>query len=100
MHNEHYMSRAFRLAALARHASPNPAVGCVCINAAGRLVGEGSPARTGRGPGQANALLAAGQEARGATGYVPLEACFPFPEKRTPPCSESLVAAGVSAVKV
>ncbi len=75
--------------------SPNPRVGCVLVRD-GRLVGQGWHERAGEAHAEVHALLAAGGLARGATAYVTLEPCAHH--GRTPPCSEALIAAGVTRV--
>ncbi len=74
---------------------PNPAVGCVIVNA-GRVVGRGWTADRGRPHAETIALLQAGPAARGATAYVSLEPCAHHGQ--TPPCAGALVAAGVARV--
>jgi len=93
----HWMSRALRLAALGRHASPNPMVGCVLLDRDGRKIGEGWHVRPGTGHAEAVALDAARSAgARPHTAYVTLEPCSHH--GRTPPCADALLAAGVSRV--
>ncbi|MDJ1008488.1 MAG: bifunctional diaminohydroxyphosphoribosylaminopyrimidine deaminase/5-amino-6-(5-phosphoribosylamino)uracil reductase RibD [Paracoccaceae bacterium] len=74
---------------------PNPAVGCVIVNA-GRIVGRGATAPGGRPHAERVALDQAGERARGATAYVSLEPCAHT--GRTPPCAEALAAAGIARV--
>jgi diaminohydroxyphosphoribosylaminopyrimidine deaminase / 5-amino-6-(5-phosphoribosylamino)uracil reductase len=89
--------RVFELAARGRFStSPNPRVGAVLVDAAGAVVGEGTHERAGDPHAEAVALAAAGARARGATMLVNLEPCSHF--GRTPPCTEALLAAGVSRV--
>ncbi len=92
------MQRCLELArrALGR-TSPNPMVGSVIVKD-GKIVGEGFHPRAGEPHAEVFALKAAGADARGATIYVSLEPCNHY--GRTPPCSEALVAAGVSKVVV
>ena len=86
---------------LARHAlgytSPNPMVGAVIIKD-GEIIGEGFHPKAGEPHAEVFALKDAGENARGATVYVNLEPCNHY--GRTPPCSEALIAAGVSKVVV
>jgi len=97
MHEDHsYMRRALRLAALGRHASPNPMVGCVLVNDAGRVVGEGWHPQPGQPHAEVFALRDAGEAARGATAFVTLEPCAHH--GRTPPCADALLQAGVMRV--
>lgn len=92
------MRRALRLAALGRHASPNPMVGCVLVSPDGRIVGEGYHPQAGQPHAEVFALRAAGEAARGATAYVTLEPCAHH--GRTPPCANALVDAGIARVVV
>lgn len=90
------MARALQLAERGLWTtSPNPRVGCVLVQA-GEIVGEGWHEKAGGPHAEVNALLAAGDKARGATAYVTLEPCSHT--GRTPPCAEALIAAGVSRV--
>ncbi|WP_419183628.1 bifunctional diaminohydroxyphosphoribosylaminopyrimidine deaminase/5-amino-6-(5-phosphoribosylamino)uracil reductase RibD [Scytonema hofmannii] len=92
------MQRCVELARLALgRTSPNPMVGSVIVKD-GKIVGEGFHPRAGEPHAEVFALKAAGTDARGATIYVSLEPCNHY--GRTPPCSEALVAAGVSKVVV
>ena len=94
-----WMRRALQLAALgAGRTSPNPLVGAVVLDAAGRLVGEGYHARAGEPHAEVGALVQAGERARGGTLVVTLEPCCHH--GRTPPCSEAVIAAGISRVVV
>lgn len=91
------MERACELAG-EHHPHPNPRVGCVLLDATGVVVGQGAH----RGPGERHAevvaLADAGTRAAGATAVVTLEPCSHH--GRTPPCTEALIAAGVSRVVV
>ena len=89
--------RVFELAGRGRFSTaPNPRVGAVLVDAAGKVVGEGAHERAGGPHAEAVALAAAGARAKGATLLVNLEPCSHF--GRTHPCSEALIAAGVSRV--
>ena len=91
-----HMARALELAARGLYTTdPNPRVGCVVVRD-GRVLGEGWHARAGEAHAEVLALRAAGSEARGATVYVTLEPCSHT--GRTPPCTDALIAAGVSRV--
>jgi diaminohydroxyphosphoribosylaminopyrimidine deaminase/5-amino-6-(5-phosphoribosylamino)uracil reductase len=93
-----FMAQALRLAGKGLYtATPNPRVGCVVVKD-GAVVGEGWHRRAGEPHAEANALTAAGAHAAGATAYVTLEPCNHH--GRTPPCSDALIAAGVSRVVV
>jgi diaminohydroxyphosphoribosylaminopyrimidine deaminase / 5-amino-6-(5-phosphoribosylamino)uracil reductase len=96
--DERWMGRAIALAEHARGSThPNPAVGCVVV-ADGRVVGEGWTSPPGGPHAEVVALRAAAGQARGATVYTTLEPCDHH--GRTGPCSEALVAAGVSRVVI
>jgi diaminohydroxyphosphoribosylaminopyrimidine deaminase/5-amino-6-(5-phosphoribosylamino)uracil reductase len=90
------MARALDLAReQAGRTSPNPTVGAVVVRD-GRIVGEGAYRGPGSPHGEAAALAAAGEAARGATLYVTLEPCSHH--GRTPPCVEAVLAAGAAEV--
>jgi diaminohydroxyphosphoribosylaminopyrimidine deaminase / 5-amino-6-(5-phosphoribosylamino)uracil reductase len=74
-------------------ASPNPPVGCVIVKD-GAIVGEGFHQYDWRDHAEIVALKQAGEKARGATMYVTLEPCNHT--GRTGPCSEAVLAAGIS----
>ena len=94
-----WMQRALQLASLGcGRTSPNPLVGCVVLDAAGRLVGEGFHHQAGTPHAEVHALRQAGDRARGGTAVVTLEPCCHH--GRTPPCSEALLQAGVARVVV
>jgi len=92
-----WMSRALELA---RNGiglcSPNPAVGCVILDAAGEVAGEGWHEYDKRDHAEVVAIRNAGERARGGTAYVTLEPCNHT--GRTGPCSVALIQAGVARV--
>jgi diaminohydroxyphosphoribosylaminopyrimidine deaminase/5-amino-6-(5-phosphoribosylamino)uracil reductase len=91
------MAHALQLAARGQYSTPpNPAVGCVILDTAGRRVGEGWHRRAGEAHAEPLALAAAGEAARGGTALVTLEPCTHH--GRTPPCVEALVSAGIARV--
>ncbi len=90
------MERALALVTGAPHrVSPNPMFGCVLVRD-GVVVGEGVTQLPGQAHAEAVALANAGEAARGADMYVTLEPCCHH--GRTPPCTDAIVAAGVSRV--
>ena len=92
-----YMLRALELADEAvGETSPNPPVGAVVVRD-GRIVGEGGTQAAGQSHAEVVALGQAGEKARGSTLYVSLEPCSHY--GRTPPCVDSIIAAGVSEVR-
>ncbi|MFM8524021.1 MAG: bifunctional diaminohydroxyphosphoribosylaminopyrimidine deaminase/5-amino-6-(5-phosphoribosylamino)uracil reductase RibD [Cyanobacteriota bacterium] len=94
-----WMERALQLAALGQgRTSPNPMVGAVVLDAEGHLVGEGYHAAAGQPHAEVGALRQAGERARGGTLLVTLEPCCHH--GRTPPCSEAVIAAGVTVVVI
>lgn len=77
----------------------NPSVATLIVRDDGAgpiIVGRGVTARGGRPHAETEALLGAGELARGATAYVTLEPCAHH--GRTPPCAEALVKAGIARV--
>lgn len=88
-----------RALALARRgsglAAPNPLVGAVVARGE-EIVGFGWHRRAGGAHAEVEALQMAGERARGAALYVTLEPCNHF--GKTPPCTEAVVASGVSRV--
>src|SRR6266536_1747095 len=91
-----FMQRALELARLGwGQTTPNPMVGAVIV-VDGEIVGEGYHSRAGEPHAEVVALNEAGQRARGSTLYVTLEPCNHH--GRTPPCTDAIVAAGVSRV--
>lgn len=93
-----YMQRALDLARRGMFTTdPNPRVGCVIVQN-GDVVGEGWHVRAGDPHAERNALMAAGDRARGATCYVTLEPCSHT--GRTGPCADALIEAGIAEVVV
>src|SRR5580700_1318989 len=97
----HWMQRALELARKGIGVtSPNPAVGCVILDSAGQLAGEGWHEYDQLDHAEVVALRAAAQSgnqrARGGTAYVTLEPCNIT--GRTPPCTNALIKAGIARV--
>jgi diaminohydroxyphosphoribosylaminopyrimidine deaminase/5-amino-6-(5-phosphoribosylamino)uracil reductase len=99
--DRYWMQRALELARRGIGVcSPNPAVGCVILDRAGDVVGEGWHEYDLLDHAEVVALKTAAQHAgdrlRGGTAYVTLEPCNHT--GRTPPCTEALIAAGLGRV--
>ena len=76
--------------------SPGPMVGCVIVDSAGVVVGEGFYVFEEVKHAETIALSVAGDKARGGTAYVSLE---PHAHHgRTAPCTDALIAAGIKRV--
>ena len=91
------MLRALELAARGiAQVSPGPLVGCVIVSSDGEIVGEGYYLYEEVRHAETIALEQAGAKSKGATAYVTLE---PHAHQgRTPPCTESLIRAGIARV--
>ena len=76
--------------------SPNPCVGAVIVDDAGKVVGSGSHTYDGLKHAETLAIEQAGSRARGATLYVNLEPCSH--QGRTPPCANAILSAGIIRV--
>ena len=95
---QQYMECALSLAKLAMgYTSPNPAVGAVVVKD-GLAVGMGYTQPAGSEHAEVMALRQAGEQAQGATMYVTLEPCSHY--GRTPPCTQAIIAAGISEVYI
>lgn len=93
------MARCLELAEQHRgRTAPNPIVGCVIVDRAGRVIAEGAHAGPGTDHGEAAALRKLGGKAPGATLYVNLEPCSHH--GRTPPCAPAVRDAGVARVVI
>jgi diaminohydroxyphosphoribosylaminopyrimidine deaminase/5-amino-6-(5-phosphoribosylamino)uracil reductase len=99
-----HLARAVELAALGGYeVSPNPRVGAVLADAAGRILGEGFHQRAGGPHAEVEAIRDAaarfpGYDLSAATIYVSLEPCCHH--GRTPPCTEAITQAGIGRVVV
>ena len=78
-------------------ANPNPLVGAVIVKD-DVVVGEAYHAGFGGPHAEAGALKLAGDAARGANLYVNWEPCVAYPGKRTSPCSDAIINAGIKRV--
>jgi diaminohydroxyphosphoribosylaminopyrimidine deaminase/5-amino-6-(5-phosphoribosylamino)uracil reductase len=97
-HPKDFMECALSLAGLAMgYTSPNPAVGAVVVSD-GVVAGLGHTQPPGSEHAEVMALRQAGQKAKGATMYVTMEPCCH--QGRTPPCTQTIIDAGVSEVHI
>lgn len=91
-----------RALVLARRAlgltSPNPMVGAIVLDSRNNSVGQGFHARAGQAHAEVVALKNAGRKAKGGTLYVTLEPCCHH--GRTPPCTQTIIEAGIKKVVV
>ena len=107
--DRYWMQRALELARRGiALTSPNPAVGCVILDKAGQVAGEGWHEYDLVDHAEVVALKAAGcpilsapsaervGRLHGGTAYVNLEPCNHT--GRTPPCTQALISSGVSRV--
>ena len=82
-----------------RLSAPNPRVGCVIVDAAHQIIGQGHTQRTGGPHAEIMALRDAterGHSVVGATAFVTLEPCAH--QGRTGPCCDALALAGIGRV--
>ena len=77
--------------------SPNPAVGAVLVKD-GVEIGSGFTLPPGQRHAEIDALEQAGESSRGSTLFTTLEPCCTY--GRTPPCTKSIINAGVKRVHV
>jgi len=99
--DRYWMLRALELARRGvAVTSPNPAVGCVILDRAGQVAGEGWHEYDLVDHAEVVALNVAKQHAgerlKGGTAYVTLEPCNHT--GRTPPCTDALIGSGLSRV--
>ncbi len=78
--------------------SPNPMVGALVVKGQ-RIVGKGYHRKPGEPHAEPIALEQAGEQARGATLVVNLEPCC-HTDKRTAPCVDAVIKAGIKRVIV
>jgi diaminohydroxyphosphoribosylaminopyrimidine deaminase / 5-amino-6-(5-phosphoribosylamino)uracil reductase len=91
-----YLEEALQLAAHGvGRVSPNPAVGAVVVRD-GEVVGRGFHTWSGLKHAEVIALEEAGDKAKGSTLFITLEPCSH--QGRTPPCADTVIAAGVKKV--
>ncbi len=90
------MAKALQLARRGLYTTdPNPRVGCVLVKDK-KIIAKGWHMWAGKEHAEIQAIRAAGNQAAGASLYVNLEPCCYT--GRTPPCVETIVAAGIRSV--
>ncbi len=77
--------------------SPNPMVGAIIVKN-DEILGQGYHRKAGTPHAEVNAIASAAGSTRGATIYVTLEPCNH--QGRTPPCTEAILASGITRVVI
>lgn len=96
MNNEKYMKIAVKLASKGKgEVYTNPLVGCVIVRD-NKIVGKGWHQYFGGNHAEINALIDAGENAKGADLYVTLEPCNSYGKKS--PCTLAIIKAGIKNV--
>jgi diaminohydroxyphosphoribosylaminopyrimidine deaminase/5-amino-6-(5-phosphoribosylamino)uracil reductase len=97
MQDEQFMRQALELARRGiALTSPGARVGAVVVDGQGNVAGDGSYTFAGVKHAEVLALEQAGVKARGGTIYLNLEPhCY---QGRTPPCTDAIIAAGITRV--
>ncbi|SVE62221.1 uncharacterized protein METZ01_LOCUS515075, partial [marine metagenome] len=96
--DQNFMKLALSLACKAEGSvSPNPMVGAVVVKS-GKVIAKGHHKQAGLPHAEIIALRKAGKKAWGAHLYVNLEPCCHY--GKTPPCIESIIAAGIKRVVI
>ena len=98
LQDEYYMQAALSLAKKGLGwTNPNPMVGCVIVKD-NKIIGNGYHIQCGQAHAEINALENCKVSPNGATLYCTLEPCNHY--GRTPPCSETIVKAGIKRVVI
>jgi len=79
--------------------TPDPMVGAVLVKG-GRIIAMGYHGEVTTPHAEAWAIQKGGEEARGATLYLNLEPCCLFANKNNPPCTDTIIRAGIKRVVV
>jgi len=98
MNEKDFMLEAFSLAKSAEgRTSPDPMVGAVLVKD-NKIVSTGYHAEVTTPHAEAWAIDKAGSKAQGSTLYVNLEPCCYFETKNNPPCTQTIIKAGIKKV--
>ena len=93
------MQKALTLAAKGKgRTNPNPMVGAVIVKG-NKIIAEGYHRKAGTPHAEIVALKKAGTKTKGATLYINLEPCC-HTEKKTPPCTKSIINSGIKKVVI
>ena len=93
-----FMREALRLAkSVEGRTSPDPLVGAVLVKD-NRILSTGYHAEVATPHAEAWAIEKAGEAARGTTLFVNLEPCCFFETKNNPPCTQTIIKAGIKKV--
>jgi diaminohydroxyphosphoribosylaminopyrimidine deaminase/5-amino-6-(5-phosphoribosylamino)uracil reductase len=99
MDDRFLMKKALALASRARgKTSPNPMVGAVLVKN-GKIIAEDYHKRPGTPHAEALVIQQAGDKTKGSVLYVSLEPCC-HTDKRTPPCTQAILRAGIKRVVI
>ncbi len=91
------MQKALALAAKGKgRTSPNPLVGAVIVKG-NKIIADDYHRKAGTPHAEILALKKAGAKARGAALYINLEPCC-HTDKKTPPCTKSIIKSGIKEV--
>ncbi|MEA1913128.1 MAG: bifunctional diaminohydroxyphosphoribosylaminopyrimidine deaminase/5-amino-6-(5-phosphoribosylamino)uracil reductase RibD [candidate division WOR-3 bacterium] len=94
--DQYFLKETFNLAKLGVGiVSPNPMVGAIVVKD-GIIVGRGYHRGSGTLHGEKEAILEAGENAKGSTLYVSLEPCCHY--GRTPPCTDLIISSKIKKV--
>ena len=94
--DERFMRECMKLALRGRgRVSPNPLVGAVLVRG-NRVIARGWHHRFGGPHAEIDCIGKAGRNLAGTTLFVNLEPCAHF--GKTPPCTESIIASGITSV--
>lgn len=99
MYNKTFMKKALTLAVKGKgRTSPNPVVGAVIVKR-GKIIASDYHRKAGTPHAEILALKNAGAKAKGAALYINLEPCC-HTEKKTPPCTKSIIKSGIKKVVI